>query len=134
MLRALQDELIQLGPRACVIAGVDMAHVGPRFGDPAAPEASARVALARRDRDSLQRAFALDAPGWYRDVLTDDAVRRVCGLAPVYALAAIVPPAWGLAGHLLGYDQAVDPGDGSVVTYAAAAYTPTDLSLGTEMA
>lgn len=123
VLDALRDQLVQLGPRACVVAGVDMAHVGPRFGDSAAPDATARHQLEVRDRAGLDRALTLDPVGWFRDVALDDAARRICGLAPVYALASVIPPAWGVRGRLTGYDQAVDATDGSVVTFAAAAFT-----------
>jgi AmmeMemoRadiSam system protein B len=105
--------------RVVVIAGADMAHIGPRFGDER-PSTKTLASLDATDRASLGHAAAGDARGFWKDVAKDLDTRRVCGLAPIYALLRTVPG--GGAGELLHYEQTVDKEDGSVVSHAAVGF------------
>jgi len=105
---------------AVVIAGADLAHVGPRFGDPRPLEESERTALGETDRESLDHAAAVDAEGFWSHVAGDLETRRVCGLAPIYSLLRILAP--GATGHLRHYEQNVDPDEGSIVSHAALGF------------
>ncbi|MDB4946352.1 MAG: putative phosphomevalonate decarboxylase [Labilithrix sp.] len=106
--------------RAVIIAGADLAHVGPRFGDPRAFDEGERRALGQTDRESLDHAVRGDAEGFWRHVSGDLDTRRVCGLAPIYALLRTVAP--GVSGHLRHYEQNVDPDEGSIVSHAALGF------------
>jgi AmmeMemoRadiSam system protein B len=105
--------------RAIVVAGADLAHVGPRFGD-AAPDAGQRRALDATDRESLARAVAPDAAAFWDHVARDLDSRRVCGLAPIWSLLRSLPG--GAKGELIRYEQTVDKDDGSIVSHAAVGY------------
>jgi AmmeMemoRadiSam system protein B len=119
MLGALRHVVESKGGRAVLVAGADLAHVGPRFGDER-PSADQLQALDVTDRDSLARAVAPDAPAFWEHVARDLDTRRVCGLAPIYSLLSALPK--GASGHLLHYEQTVDKDDGSVVSHAAVGY------------
>jgi MEMO1 family protein len=105
---------------AVVIAGADLAHVGPRFGDPRAFDESERRALGETDRESLDHATRGDAEGFWGHVVGDLETRRVCGLAPIYCLLRTVTS--GAQGHLRHYEQNVDPDEGSIVSHAAVGF------------
>jgi AmmeMemoRadiSam system protein B len=117
---AVREIVEEKGRRAVIVAGADMAHVGPRFGDPKPFDARARARLEAKDKASLARAAEADAPAFWSDVATDLETRRVCGLAPVYSLLETMPR--GARGDLLHYEQTVDPDDGSIVSHAAIGY------------
>ena len=118
-LEALSDLARRYGDRAVVVAGADLAHVGPRFGDARPLDSRARRALADTDGASIDRVVEGDARAFFDDVTSDLHVRRVCGVGPVYtALRAL----GGAAGELLHYDQCVDPQEGSIVTHASIAF------------
>jgi hypothetical protein len=102
-----------------VVAGADLAHVGPRFGDPSALDALGRERLEQRDAETLDLAVGRDAPGFFRQVAADLGTRRVCGLGPIYTLLRVLPEA---RGERLHYDQHVDPDEGSIVSHAALGY------------
>ena len=105
---------------AVVIAGADLAHVGPRFGDPRPFDEGERRALDETDRASLDRAEEVDAEGFWDHVAGDLDTRRVCGLAPIYSLLrTITPSAKGRVEH---YEQTVDPEEGSIVSHAAVGF------------
>ena len=106
-----------VGRRVCVIGGVDLAHVGPRFGDraPNTP-ASARGGRARRPA-MLDAVMAGDAAGFYarwRGRRRAPHLRAVADLrlSPRAARRAGPPP--------VRYRQWPDP-EGAV-TFCAAAF------------
>lgn len=106
--------------RAVVIAGADLAHVGPRFGDAKPFDEGERAALDETDRESLDHATRGDAEGFWNHVAGDLETRRVCGLAPIYSLLRTV--ATGAKGSLRHYEQNVDPDEGSIVSHAALGF------------
>ncbi len=106
--------------RAIVIAGADLAHVGPRFGDPRPLDETERAKLHVTDRDSLARAERVDAEAFWEHVASDLEMRRVCGLGPVYSLLRTIDPS--ARGELRHYEQTVDPDEGSIVTHAAMGF------------
>lgn len=120
-LQALAQVVADLGPRALVVAGADLAHVGPRFGDPRALEVAERDALATRDGASVRYAVDRDAGGFYAHTVEDLHSRRVCGVGPVYTLLRALGA--GAPGELLHYEQCVDPDEGSIVSHASILFT-----------
>ncbi len=121
-VRAFLAELRRLtaGRRVLVIAGADLAHVGPRFGDDA-QGAAERAAVEAADRASLAACVAGDAEAFFAGISADGDSRRVCGLSPIYASLALVAPA-GRPGVLYDYAQCDADEDGeSFVSIASLA-------------
>jgi MEMO1 family protein len=110
--------------RVLVLAGVDLAHVGPRFGDEIELSPEVEKKIEAEDRLSLDRALALDADGFYASVVKDGHWRKVCGLSALYTSVRLISAISGgqARGRLLAYDQAADPA-GGVVSFASALYT-----------
>ena len=106
--------------RAVVIAGADLAHVGPRFGDPEPYDDRERRRLDETDRESLDHATRSDAEGFWGHVVRDLDERRVCGLAPIYAMLRTMTS--DARGELRHYEQTVDPEEGSIVSHAAVGF------------
>lgn len=105
---------------AVVVAGADLAHVGPRFGDPRAFDARERARLRDTDRRSLDHAIAREDDRFFEHVAADLDTRRVCGLGPIYSLLRTIDPnARGKLGH---YEQTVDREEGSIVSHAALGF------------
>jgi AmmeMemoRadiSam system protein B len=107
--------------RVVVVAGADLAHVGPRFGDAQPYDERRRDHLERADRASLDHAASLDPSAFWAHVAGDLDERRVCGLAPIWSLL------WALGssatrGRVLHYEQTVDAEDGSIVSHAAVGF------------
>ncbi|WP_437291647.1 AmmeMemoRadiSam system protein B [Sorangium sp. So ce406] len=119
-LKALGDALAKRRDRVLVIAGADLAHVGPRFGDPAPLDERQRRALRDRDLASIERATSIDPPGFFADVAQDLGTRRVCGLGPIYTLLRALPPS--SRGEMLHYEQCIDPDEGSIVSHTSLGF------------
>ena len=118
-LGILAERLAADPRRTCIIAGADLAHVGPQFGDPAPVTADLLARVDREDRAMLDVAVAGDAAGFLRNVMADGDRRRICGVAPMYALLRLLSNA---RGETLRYTQWADPRGNSAVTFASVAY------------
>jgi AmmeMemoRadiSam system protein B len=114
---ALRETMAASSRRVCLIAGVDLAHVGPRFGDAEPNTAASLGRVERDDRAMLESVVGGDAPGFYAGVAADHDARRICGLSPIYTLLRLLPEA---RGRLLRYTQWADR-EGSV-TFCAVAF------------
>jgi AmmeMemoRadiSam system protein B len=102
------------GRKVCYLAGADLAHLGPRYGDPRPPTAGELQAFAEQDRRTLRCLESGDPSAFHRDAIVDDEKRRLCGVAPIYAAMR----ASGVATvRLLHYGQWSDGTDS--VSYAA---------------
>ena len=117
---AIEELIASRRGRVVIIAGADMAHVGPRFGDPRALPEKGRSQLESADRASLACAVDVDPSAFWKDVSRDLDERRVCGLAPIYALLRALPKR--ARGELLYYDQNIDEDDGSIVSHAGLGF------------
>ncbi|HET9234205.1 MAG TPA: AmmeMemoRadiSam system protein B, partial [Candidatus Eisenbacteria bacterium] len=70
--------------KVILLAAADLAHVGPRFGDPEALTSLQLRLLEKKDRATLEHVCRGDAAGFFTDVLEAGDPRRICGLAPVF--------------------------------------------------
>ena len=112
------------GRRVMVLCGIDLAHVGPRFGDDVEITPELEKKIETEDRKSLVNALALDADGFYRSVVADEHWRKVCGLSSLYTGLRLIKELEGASfqpGRLLTYGQAPDPA-GGVVSFASAIF------------
>lgn len=114
---ALRETLDASRRRVCLVAGVDLAHVGPRFGDPEPVGPAELARVAREDQAMLEAVVAVDPAAFYASVERDDDRRRICGLSPIYTFLRCLPRC---AGSLLRYAQWPDPG--GTVTFASLAF------------
>jgi AmmeMemoRadiSam system protein B len=112
--------------RLFFVLGVDMTHIGRRYGDPITARAGEGklVEVEARDRQRIERLEAGDAAGFWDLVReggtpehgTDDL--KWCGSSPFYTFQRALPHA---RGKLLHYEQwNID--DSSVVSFGAMAF------------
>lgn len=112
------------GRRVLVLCGIDLAHVGPRFGDDVEITPELEKKIEDEDRKSLVAAMSLDADGFYKSVVADEHWRKVCGLSSLYTGLRLIKELGGASakpGRLLSYGQAPDPA-GGVVSFASALF------------
>ena len=112
----LGDIAAREGDRLLWVLGIDMAHMGQRYGDPFAAEAGKgeMLAIEKRDQDRIAQMESGDARGFWERVQRDHDPLKWCGSAPVYTFLKSVPEA---RGELLKYQQwNID--ESSVVSFA----------------
>jgi AmmeMemoRadiSam system protein B len=117
-VREAAARLVEAGRRVAFVAGIDLSHVGARFGDAEELDTAALAAIEEKDRAALAAAARGDAEGWFDSVAGHGDSTRICGFAAMYAMLRVSEPG---AGRLLAYEQSLEPG-GSVVSYGAVAW------------
>lgn len=117
VLRRLADCLAEASSRGGVMlmASADLAHVGPRFGDPREVTNQFLAEVEEADRGYLE-AVAAGAVAGLESLATHRDRYHVCGSACVYTVGAALA---GARARLLGYHQAVTPEMRQAVTFAA---------------
>jgi hypothetical protein len=102
------------------VLGVDMAHMGARYGDrfPAVANRGQMAEVGRRDAQRMERINASDAAGFWELVRENRDDLKWCGSAPFYTFLKSVPR---VKGELLEYEQwNID--EQSVVSFAGMAF------------
>ena len=112
------EELVA-GRKACIVAGVDFAHIGPVFGDPGEVDQKRVQWMVDGDSKSLQACGEVNAEGFWNSVTADGNARHVCGLSATYAALKLLR---GGAGKLHKYGFAPDPA-GGLVSFASMSFT-----------
>jgi len=105
--------------RICFIAGVDLSHMGPQFGDPRSINGFTRSWIKEEDLEVLRRIENCDAEGFFKLLQKDRNARRICGFSAVYVLLRTIDAS---RGEILKYDQGPTPDGQSVVSFAAMAF------------
>jgi len=106
--------------------GVDMAHMGRRYGDPlrATANMGEMMAIEQRDRARIGKLAAGDINAYWDLVKEGHDDLKWCGSAPFYTFLKSVPNA---RGELLKYQHwQIDPQ--SVVTFGAMRFTSNGAS------
>ncbi len=118
-LAGLREAINAHDEEICVVAGVDMAHIGQQFGDDDLLDKQRLTAQWADDQQLLAKACDGNADAWFLHVAKQEDANRICGLAPMYTMLKTVQPE---RGELLKYDQAVAADGTSCVSFAAAAF------------
>jgi AmmeMemoRadiSam system protein B len=119
-LGALGEMACREDRRMVWVLGVDMAHMGRRYGDSfsATADHGEMEAVAEADRARIRCIAEGDADAFWDEVKENHDPLKWCGSSPFYTFLKAVP---GSRGELLSYEQwNIDPA--SVVSFGAMAF------------
>jgi AmmeMemoRadiSam system protein B len=119
---ALAELAAREGPRLFWVLGIDLAHMGRRYGDLFSARAGEgeMEETAATDRRRLALVEAGDAAGFWDAIRDNGDSLKWCGASPLYTFLKAMPAA---RARLLGYEQwNID--EQSVVSFGALAFTP----------
>jgi hypothetical protein len=119
LLNALREFVQHEARQVCLVAGVDLAHVGREFGDSEPITEAFLEWVEKEDQKLIARLAALDAPGFFNEIAKDQDKRKICGFAPLYALIHLLD---STKGNHLKYSQAFTPETGSAVTFTSLTF------------
>lgn len=103
------------GKRICFIASIDLAHIGPRYGDGDRPDEARIEEVLKRDQEMLTAFETGSAGNFFRFVREEQDSRRICGFSPLYTLLTFLPNA---PGEILAHSHAVMDASDSFVSFA----------------
>jgi AmmeMemoRadiSam system protein B len=102
-----------------LVAGVDFAHVGAKFGDRDGLTDELLALTARKDRALLAALEAGDPAAFFAALAADADRTRICGAAPLLVFLELLR---GIPGRVLCHETSRDDGTRSAVTYASLAF------------
>jgi AmmeMemoRadiSam system protein B len=115
---ALRIELENEGRRILILAGVDFAHVGRKFGDNFTADEQVARRVKSDDLALIEHIKRGDPEAFFADILRDRDARRICGLSPMYTQLELLR---GHPARLLMHDIAMEPQTESAVSFASIA-------------
>lgn len=119
-LDSLGEIAAREGDRLMWVLGIDMAHMGRRYGDEfaALADENEMLAVGGRDRERMARVAEGDADGFWNLVQENHDDLKWCGSSPVYTFMKVLPNARGTVER---YEQwNIDPQ--SVVSFAGMSF------------
>ncbi len=117
-ISALKEWLAAPPVGKLIVAGVDLSHVGPKFGD-AEPARALESSFRAFDSELLAALAAGDARRFFTVGATDGNRFRVCGFSALWTLLALLP---GVRGAVLDYGVWHEEPTRSAVSFAATAF------------
>jgi AmmeMemoRadiSam system protein B len=117
-IETLRSELASDGRRCLIVAGVDFAHVGRKFGDTFAADENVAKAIKRADLELIHNIERGDPDGFFGEIARERDARKICGLSPMYTQLELLR---GHRGRLLMHDIAMEPETESLVSFASIA-------------
>jgi AmmeMemoRadiSam system protein B len=119
---ALGEMAAREGDRLLWVLGVDMAHMGRRYGDTISASAGhgEMLAVEQRDRARIARMEAGDARGFWELTRENGDDLKWCGSAPIYTFLKVLPQARGRLGQYQQWN--IDPQ--SIVSFAGMSFHP----------
>ncbi len=114
-MAALLRDLAQ-GRSVGFVASVDLAHIGPRYGDSFIPAEATLAQHLSDDRILLEMLERCDAKAFMETLRREGNRRRICGMSSLYVLARIL--SGQATGKLLSHSHAIVDQHNSFVTFA----------------
>jgi hypothetical protein len=118
-VRALKQTIAQSGKKVCLVAGVDFAHMGQKFGDQGGMTQEFVDWVETEDRRLVQALEKVDHADFFAQIAKDGDKRRICGFAPMYTFLNVIEAEQG---KLLQYGRATDMYPESIVSFASLAF------------
>ena len=116
---ALKAALQDYKGTVCFVASIDLAHVGPKYGDSFQPSPTFLAHVEQNDRSVLNALSQFDLDAFQRIVIGNDNRFRICGYSALTTMLMTMQPAHG---ELLAYDSAVMDASRSTVTFASMVF------------
>ena len=115
---ALRAEIAEEKRRVLIVAGVDFAHVGKKFGDSFSADAKIAEWVKTEDLALIETIKRGDPDGFFAQIAKEHDQRKICGLAPMYTQLELLRDH---RARLLMHDIAMEPQTESAVSFASLA-------------
>ncbi|MBK8100338.1 MAG: AmmeMemoRadiSam system protein B [Planctomycetes bacterium] len=119
LVEAIRDAAAASSKSVCFVAGADLAHVGPFFGDRSPVTEPVVARLEQDERRRLAHLQAGDPGAFHAAVQSPGNPDRVCSATSIWLTATLA----GGRANLLDYRQAVANDGSQTVGFAAATFT-----------
>jgi len=118
-VNGVKETIAASGRKVCLMASVDLSHIGPQFGNKRRVSPGDLTDIRRADLQTLSSVEVLDREGFWQGVARDANQRHICGLPAIYTLLSIMEVR---EGKLLRYSQWRDEQGRGCVTFASMVF------------
>ena len=118
-VNGVKDAIVASGKKVCLMASVDLSHIGPQFGDKRPVTRGDLSDIRGADLETLRFVESLDREGFWKGVARDSNKGHICGLSAIYTLLSIMKVR---EARLLNYSQWRDEQGWGCVTFAAMVF------------
>jgi hypothetical protein len=125
MAQSLKETLEDYPHPVCLLASVDLAHIGPRYGDHFRPHLGTVHEHEEADRKLLETMSYGDAEAFAALLVRERNNRRICGLPALYTMLKTLEGQ--VEAELLRHDHTKVDNEGSFVTFASMAFYQRNL-------
>ena len=115
----LKEAIIASGKKICIIASANLAHIGLRYGDNAAPTDFSFHRCMQTDLEMLKQVEEVNAQGFAQFLITEQDKRHVLGFPAIYLLLKLIEAE---KGEVLRYDREVIDQFNSTINYASTVF------------
>ena len=119
----LRQTIVQSPGRTCLIASVDLDHIGPRYGDAFTPNGATIQQILRSDREFLSYLEQLKEREFLEMARQINPLRKICGFGPLYTLLKALD---NVEGKLLQLDHSIVDSRNSFVTFASMVFRESE--------
>jgi len=116
---ALGSILKERGSSICCIAGVDLSHVGKRFGQDVIMGYDLLNRVKEHDLKLIEKVLDFDAEGFLKFIQAERDCYNVCGVPAIYTLLKVIE---AKKSKLILYDHSVDDKTQSVVSFMSSVH------------
>jgi hypothetical protein len=103
----------------CIIASVDLAHVGKKFGDAEGINKQFLDYVYKQDMSMMEAIKKADPRAFWESVVKENDKRKVCGFSPIYTLLKLME---GKTAKKYSYDKNIEEMTESMVSYAGVVF------------
>jgi AmmeMemoRadiSam system protein B len=118
-VNGVKNAIVASGKKVCLMASVDLSHIGPQFGDGRRVTQGDLSDIRAADLESLRFVESLDREGFWEGVARHSNKGHICGLSAIYTLLSIMEVR---KGRLLNYSQWRDEEGWGCVTFASMVF------------
>jgi hypothetical protein len=115
----LRQTIIESPGKTCLIASVDLDHIGPRYGDGFTPNGATIQQILKSDLEFLEYLEQLKEREFLEMARQINPLRKICGFGPLYTLLKALD---GVQGKLLHLDHSIVDSRNSFVTFASMVF------------
>jgi AmmeMemoRadiSam system protein B len=119
-VQALKETIDNYSYPVCLLSSVDLAHIGPRYGDSFRPHGGTVRENNEADHRLLEIVSNADVETFATTLIRERNRRRICGLPPLYTMLKTLERT--VKGELLSYDYTTVDNEGSFVTFASMVF------------
>jgi AmmeMemoRadiSam system protein B len=119
LIKGLKKSLREYKKRVVFVLSVDLAHMGPKFGDAEGITETKAQAIKEADYKMFDVVNRLDSGQYYELMKKDLLPRRVDACAAIYTLLSIMEKG---EGKTVGYGQNFQPDTQSLVSYGSMVF------------